>query len=157
MIGDRGDPSFAIPALQLVPVFVLVVGLLGPALLGGIGLLRCAVWGRPVVTVTAILMLFLALRGTIAGLAALAVLHRRRPGGAGLAVTPLGGRTAQVHGATYVPSLKRLSPKGSPVVLEQWPAPGRSTLDPPRLVLHCRACDVRLAFDGAGGRPERDR
>jgi MFS family permease len=190
LIGDGGDPWFRIPAIQLVPVFVLVVvGLLGPALLGGLGLLRGAVWGRPVVTVTAILMLFLVPLGTIAGLAALAVLHRRRRGGAmpvhgsttprgpwgdgepstcahlapivqaskssGLAVTPLGGRMAQVHGATYAPSVQRLLPDGSPVVLEQWPAPERSHLDPPRLVLHCRACDARLAFEAAAGMPER--
>jgi hypothetical protein len=192
MIGDGGDPWFRIPAIQLVPVFVLVVvGLLGPALLGGIGLLQGAVWGRPVVTVTAILMLFLVPAGTIAGLAALAVLHRRRREGAvpghggsaprgpwadirpstcihlapieqasrsaGLVVTPLGGRSAQVHGPTYVPSLQRLLPEGTPVVLEEWPAHERSTLDPPRLVLHCRSCDARIAFDAAGGLPERDR
>ena len=79
---QNGDlPWVTIPAVHLVPVFVLaVVGILGPALLGGIGLLRGAVSGRPVVTVTAILMLFLPPVGTLAGLVALVVLHGKRFG-----------------------------------------------------------------------------
>ena len=65
---DDSDPPLKIPALHLLPLFMLaVVGLLGPALLGGIGLLRGRVWGRPVVTVTAILMLLLVPVGTVVG------------------------------------------------------------------------------------------
>ncbi|MHB2169887.1 hypothetical protein [Alsobacter sp. R-9] len=76
--GD-GDPRLKIPVLYLLPVFLLAaVGWLGPAFLGGIGLLRGRVWGRPVVTVSAILLLLLVPVGTVAGVAALLVLHGHR-------------------------------------------------------------------------------
>ena len=185
--GD-GDPRLKIPVLYLLPVFMLaVVGLLGPAFLGGIGLLRGRVWGRPVVTVTAILMLLLVPVGTVIGLAALIVLHGHRlrrkapagrtaaaahpPGSAGpatcvhlapieqasaasgVAVTRRSGRRADIHCTAYPPSLQRLLPEGSPVVFEEGPAPGRSSLDPPRLVMRCTACDSSLVFDAAAGPP----
>lgn len=180
--GD-GDPRLKIPVLYLLPVFLLaVVGLLGPAFLGGIGLLLGRVWGRPVVTVTAILMLLLVPVGTVLGIAALIVLHghrlRRRATAApkippddtagpiscvhlapvaqasmasGIPVTRRNGRFAEVHCTAYPPSLQRLMPAGSPVVFEEWPAPERSTLDPPRLVMRCTACDAALVFDAAAG------
>ena len=183
--GD-GDPRLKIPVLYVLPVFILaVVGLLGPALLGGIGLLRGRVWGRPVVTVTAILMLLLVPVGTVAGIAALIVLHGHRlrrkgrhgqaapapapePAGgpltcahlapvaqasiaSGIAVTRRSARLAEIHCTAYPPSLQRLMPAGSPVVFEEWPAPERSTLDPPRLVMRCTACDAALVFDAAAG------
>ncbi len=180
----NGDPWLKIPMLHLLPVFMLaVVGLLGPAFLGGIGLLRGRVWGRPVVTVTAILMLLLVPIGTIAGIAALIVLHghrlrrKARAGRAtagapqqgnaatvtcahlapieqasvasGIAVTRRGQRRAEIHCTAYAPSLHRLLTEGSPVVIEEQPAPDRSTRDPPRLVLRCTACDSWLVFDSA--------
>ena len=156
------------------------MGLLGPAFLGGIGLLRGRVWGRPVVTVTAILLLFVPPVGTAAGVVALAVLHHRRRAGlshgaavdvpgpatcvhlapietasaaAGLAVTRRIGGVAEIHCTAYPPSLQRLLPAGSPVVLEEWAAPDRSTLDPPRLVLRCTACRSWLVFDGTTAAP----
>jgi hypothetical protein len=181
--GD-GDPWLRIPMLHLLPVFMLaVVGLLGPAFLGGIGLLRCRVWGRPIVTVTAILMLLLVPVGTVAGLAALLVLHghclrRRTPANraapvarlqetagpascvhlapieqasaaSGIAVTRQSGRRAEIHCTAYLPSLQRLLPEGSPVVIEERPAPDRSSLDPPGLILRCTACGSSLVFDAA--------
>ncbi len=181
--GD-GDPRLKIPVLYLLPVFMLaVVGLLGPALLGGIGLLRGRVWGRPVVTVTAILLLLLVPVGTIAGIAALLVLHghrlrRRAPadraaaGGyagpatcihlapieqasaaSGIAVTRRGGRQAEIHCTAYPPSLQRLLPAGSPVVLEEQTASDQSRHGLPRLTLRCTACEARLVFDAAAAPP----
>jgi hypothetical protein len=67
----------------------------------------------------------------------------------GIAVTSRDGRLAEIHCAAYLPSLRRLLPEGSPVVIETLPAPERSSREPPRLVLRCTACGSCLVFDSA--------
>jgi len=171
-------PVLGIPAVHLLPVVMLaVVGLFGPAALGGIGLLRGHVSGRPLVAVSALPMMLLVPVGTALGIAALVILRGERlrragrdmpatPGAfacahlapvaqaskaAGISVTERGDRRADIHCTPYTPSLQRLMPAGSPVVFEQWSGQDRSPLNSPRLVMRCTACDAALVFDGATG------
>ncbi len=53
----------------------------------------------------------------------------------------------------YSPSQRRLLPEGSPVVIEEQPAPDRSGLIPPRLALRCTAWLVFDAAAPAAARP----
>ncbi|MFO1151208.1 MAG: hypothetical protein U1E62_22770 [Alsobacter sp.] len=73
-----GDSRPPVPVLYILPVFILVaVGLLAPAFIGGIGLVRGRVWGRSIAIVTSIIMLLAVPVGTVVGIIGLVGLYRR--------------------------------------------------------------------------------
>ena len=122
--------------------------MLGPAFLGGIGLLCGRVWGRPLVTVTAILMLLLVPVGTVVGIEALVVLHGHRLQRKAWADRDDAGALQQ--GTAAPVTCAHLAPIEQASVASGIAVTRRGQR---RAVIQCTACDSWLVFDAAEASP----